>query len=89
KIWLPQSIAPSGLTFYTGNLFPQWRSSLFLGSLREQMLIRLTLDGDTVTGEERISGLGRVRDVREGADGAIYVLSESAGQLFRLTPSTP
>jgi glucose/arabinose dehydrogenase len=89
KIWLPQSIAPSGLTFYTGNLFPQWRSSLFLGSLREQMLIRLTMDGDTVTGEERISGLGRVRDVREGADGAIYVLSESAGQLFRLTPSTP
>jgi glucose/arabinose dehydrogenase len=89
KIWLPQSIAPSGLTFYTGSLFPQWRSSLFLGSLREQMLIRLTLDGDAVTGEERISGLGRVRDVREGADGAIYVLSESAGQLFRLTPSTP
>lgn len=85
KIWLPQSIAPSGLSFYTGTLFPQWRSSLFLGSLREQMLIRLTLDGDTVTSEERISGLGRVRDVREGSDGALYVLSESTGKLFRLT----
>jgi glucose/arabinose dehydrogenase len=86
KIWLPQSIAPSGLTFYTGKLFPQWQSSLFLGSLREQMLIRLTLNGDSVTGEERISGFGRVRDVREGTDGALYVLSESMGKLFRLTP---
>ena len=86
KIWLPQSIAPSGLTFYTGKLFPQWQSSLFLGSLREQMLIRLTLNGDSVTGEERIGGFGRVRDVREGPDGARYVLSESMGKLFRLTP---
>lgn len=86
KIWLPQSIAPSGLTFYTGKLFPQWQSSLFLGSLREQMLIRFTLNGDSVTGEERIGGFGRVRDVREGSDGALYVLSESMGKLFRLTP---
>jgi len=86
KIWLPQSIAPSGLTFYTGKLFPQWQSSVFLGSLREQMLIRLTLNGDSVTGEERIGGFGRVRDVREGSDGALYVLSESMGKLFRLTP---
>lgn len=87
KIWLPQSIAPSGLTFYTGALFPDWRNSLFLGSLREQMLIRLTLSGDTVTAEERIPGFGRVRDVREGSDGAVYVLSESMGKLFRLTPT--
>jgi glucose/arabinose dehydrogenase len=87
KIWLPQSIAPSGLSFYTGNLFPEWRSSLFLGSLREQMLIRLTLKGNSVIGEERISGFGRVRDVREGADGAIYVVSESMGKVFRLTPA--
>lgn len=87
KIWLPQSIAPSGLTFYTGTLFPEWRSSLFLGSLREQMLIRLTLKDDVVTGEERVSGFGRARDVREGSDGALYVLSESMGKLFRLTPS--
>jgi glucose/arabinose dehydrogenase len=87
KIWLPQSIAPSGLTFYTGTLFPEWRSSLFLGSLREQMLIRLTLSGDAVTAEERIEGFGRVRDVREGSDGALYVLSESTGKLFRLTPT--
>jgi len=51
------------------------------------MLIRLSLSGDTVTAEERITGFGRVRDVREGSDGALYVLSESTGKLFRLTPS--
>ncbi len=87
KIWLPQSIAPSGLTFYSGRLFSGWRDSLFLGSMRNQELVRLTLDGDNVTGEERIGGLGRVRDVREGPDGALYVLSESTGRLYRLTPA--
>jgi len=85
KTWIP-SIAPSGLTFYTGSLFPAWRDSLFLGALAGQALVRLTLNGDTVVGEERIAGLGRVRDVREGADGALYVLSESTGKLHRLTP---
>lgn len=87
KIWLPQSIAPSGLTFYNGRLFSGWRNSLFLGAMRTQELVRLTLDGDTVVGEERIGGLGRVRDLREGADGALYVLSESTGRLYRLTPT--
>jgi len=85
KTWIP-SIAPSGLTFYTGALFPAWRDSLFVGALAGQALVRLTLNGDTVIGEERIAGLGRVRDVREGPDGALYVLSESAGKLHRLTP---
>jgi glucose/arabinose dehydrogenase len=87
KVWLPQSIAPSGLTFYGGRLFSGWRNSLFLGAMRTQELVRLTLDGDTVVDEERISGLGRVRDVREGTDGALYVLSESTGRLYRLTPA--
>lgn len=86
KIWLPSSIAPSGLTFYSGSLFTRWRDSLFLGALRTQELVRLTLDGDRVVGEERISGFGRVRDVRAGPDGALYVLSESMGRLYRLTP---
>lgn len=86
KIWLPLSIGPSGLTFYTGTLFPEWRNDLFLGGLRVEELVRLTLDGERVIGEERISGFGRVRDVREGPDGALYVLSESAGRLYRLTP---
>lgn len=86
KMWLPRSIGPFGLTFYTGRLFPQWRDSLFMGALASQELVRLTLNGDVVTAEERIGGFGRVRDVREGADGALYVLSESLGTLSRLTP---
>jgi len=86
KTWIP-SIAPSGLTFYTGALFPAWRDSLFVGALAGQALVRLTLNGDAVIGEERIAGFGRVRDVREGPDGALYVLSESTGKLFRLTPT--
>ena len=86
KIWLPRSIGPSGLTFYTGRLFPEWRDSVFMGALAAQELVRLTLKGDAVTAEERIGGFGRVRDVREGGDGALYVLSESLGTLYRLTP---
>ena len=87
KIWLPQSIGPSGLRFYTGSLFGNWRDSLFMGALRSQELIRLSLNDNTVTGEERIAGFGRVRDVRQGPDGALYVLSESNGRLYRLTPA--
>ena len=87
KVWLPQSIAPSGLSFYSSRLFSGWRNSLFLGAMRTQELVRLTLDGNTVVDEERISGFGRVRDVRESTDGALYVLSESTGQLYRLTPA--
>jgi len=86
KIWLPRSIGPSGLSFYTGRLFPEWRDNLFMGALAAQELVRLTLNGDTVTAEERIGGFGRVRDVREGPDGSLYVLSESLGRLYRLTP---
>jgi glucose/arabinose dehydrogenase len=57
-----------------------------MGALAAQELVRLTLKGDAVTAEERIGGFGRVRDVREGGDGALYVLSESLGTLYRLTP---
>ena len=88
KTWVP-SVAPSGLTFYTGDRFANWRNNAFLGTLREQRLIRLTLDGDRVTGEERIEGLGRIRSVRAGTDGYLYVLSESKNTLFRLAPATP
>ena len=88
KTWVP-SVAPSGLTFYTGERFAQWRSNVFLGTLREQRLIRLTLDGNRVTGEERIEGFGRIRTVRTGPDGFLYVLSESKNTLFRLAPATP
>jgi glucose/arabinose dehydrogenase len=84
--WVPTSIAPSGMTFYTGDAFPKWKGNLFVGALRGQTLVRLVLDGERVVREERIEGTGRTRDVREGPDGLLYVLSESAGALLRVEP---
>lgn len=85
-----KSPAVSGMAFYTGDLFPQWRGDLFLGALMGRSLIRLELDGDKVTHEERLLGeLGqRIRDVRQGPDGALYVLTdEDDGKLLRIAPS--
>ena len=84
--WVP-SIAPSGMAFYTGDRFPGWRGNLFVGALRDQMLVRLTLDGEKVVAEERIlkGVLGRIRDVRTGPDGCLYLLTdESNGVLARI-----
>ena len=89
KHWTP-SIAPSGMAFYTGELFPNWKGSLFVGALAGQMLVRLTLDGETVTGEERLlHGLReRIRDVRMGPDGALYLLTDnSAGRVLKVVPA--
>jgi glucose/arabinose dehydrogenase len=89
--WVP-SIAPSGMAFYTGDRFPRWRGDLFVGALRDQTLVRLKLDGDKVVGEERMlkGALGRIRDVRSGPDGYIYLLTdESDGVLARLEPVAP
>ncbi|HEY0331199.1 MAG TPA: PQQ-dependent sugar dehydrogenase [Rhodopseudomonas sp.] len=89
KYWVP-SIAPSGMAFYTGALFPAWRGSLFTGALAGQMLVRLSLDGDKVSGEERLlHELGeRIRDVRQGPDGALYLLTDNAaGRILRLAPA--
>ena len=86
--WVP-SVAPSGLAFLTSDRYPGWKGSLFMGALRGQMLIRLTLDGDRITGEERLlQDLGRrIRDVRQGPDGWLYVLTDGAdAQLLRLQP---
>lgn len=80
-------IAPSGAQFYTGNAFPAWRGSLFVGSLTDELLVRLTLKDDRVTGEEHLlADRGqRVRDVRQGTDGALYIVTdESDGQLWRV-----
>ena len=82
-------IAPSGAQFYTGDAFPAWKGSLFIGGLREQRLVRLTLDENRVTGEEHLlADRGqRVRDVRQGPDGALYVVTdERNGQLWRIAP---
>ena len=86
--WVP-SIAPSGMAFYEGDRFPRWRGDLFVGALRDQMLVRLKLDGDKVVKEERMlkNAIGRIRDVRSGPDGYLYLLTdESNGVLARLEP---
>jgi aldose sugar dehydrogenase len=87
--WVP-SIAPSGMAFYTGDAFPAWKGSLFVGALAGQRLLRLELEGSGVKHEERLLGdLGeRIRDVRSGPDGLIYLLTDSAnGRLLRLEPT--
>ena len=89
--WIP-SIAPSGMAFYAGDKFPQWRGDLFVGSLKFELLVRLKLDGEKVVKEERLlKGLfGRIRDVRNGPDGYLYLLTdESNGVLARLEPAVP
>ncbi|MCC7485477.1 MAG: PQQ-dependent sugar dehydrogenase [Burkholderiales bacterium] len=89
--WVP-SIAPSGMTFYSGDRFPRWRGQLLIGALRDQSLVRLRLDGERVVREERmLSGsLGRIRDVRTGPDGLVYLLIDSpSGSLVRLEPVGP
>jgi aldose sugar dehydrogenase len=86
--WVP-SIAPSGMAFYTGDKFPNWRGNLLVGALRDEMLVRLELEGEKVVREERMlrDTLGRVRDVRVGPDGFIYLLTdERRGVLARLEP---
>jgi glucose/arabinose dehydrogenase len=83
-------IAPSGMTFYQGDLFPQWKGNLFIGGLASKVLVRLELDGEKVTREERLLGeLGeRLRDVRSGPDGALWLLTDgSSGRLLRVTPA--
>jgi glucose/arabinose dehydrogenase len=80
-------IAPSGLVFYTGDRFPQWKGSVFVGGLRAQMLDRLTLDGTKVVSEEPllVDQHSRIRDVRMGPEGNVYALSDN-GKLFQLSP---
>jgi glucose/arabinose dehydrogenase len=82
-------IAPSGAQFYTGNAFPAWRGSLFVGALREQRLVRLVIKDNRVTGEEHLlTDRGqRIRDVRQGPDGALYVITDQTnGELWKITP---
>ena len=89
KTWVPVSVAPSGMAFLTSDRYPGWQGSLFLGTLRGESLLRLELDGTRVVKEERLLGglNARIRDVRQGPDGWLYVLTDSAdGQLIRLQP---
>ena len=89
--WTP-SIAPSGLAFYDADRFPAWRGNLFAGSLKNEMLVRVELEGDRPVRQERLlTSLGeRIRDVRQGPDGFLYLLTdESRGRLLRLEPAGP
>ena len=83
--WVP-SIGPSGMMFYTGNLFPAWKGNLFVGSMPGQHLVRLVLDGDKVAAEEKLLAdrNWRIREVKQGPDGAIYIFA--GNRLVRLAP---
>ena len=77
NVWVP-SIGISGLMIYTGNRFPEWRGNLFVGGMARQRLARLTLDGQRVTNEETlVPQMGRIRDVRQGPNGDIYLVTDN------------
>jgi glucose/arabinose dehydrogenase len=87
--WTP-SIAPSGLAFYDGDRFPAWRGNLFSGSLKNQMLVRIELQGNRAVHQERLLQTlrERIRDVRQGPDGLVYLLTDNPeGRLLRLEPA--
>lgn len=87
--WSP-SIAPSGMAFYTGEQFPEWEGDLFVGALAGQHLRRVELDGSRVVDQEVLlqGVVGRVRDVRQGPDGSLYILTDAdRGSLYRLAPA--
>ncbi|WP_372998741.1 PQQ-dependent sugar dehydrogenase [Marinobacter sp.] len=86
--WDP-SIAPSGMAFYTGNRFPQWQGDLFVGALKMRKLVRLSIhDGEVTEEEDLLTDLGeRIRDVRMGPDGALWLLTDSPrGKVYRMVP---
>ncbi|MCF7978755.1 MAG: PQQ-dependent sugar dehydrogenase, partial [Chromatiaceae bacterium] len=83
-VWTP-SIAPSGMAFYTGDDFPDWQGDLISGALKFQQLRRTELDGTRVVGEDKLSIGQRVRDVRQGPDGGLYILTDAPnGALIRI-----
>jgi glucose/arabinose dehydrogenase len=85
-VWVP-SIAPSGMAFYTGDKFPNWKGNILIGALRDEMLVRLEINGEKVVREERLikGQIGRIRDVRVGPDGFVYLVTdERDGLVVRL-----
>ena len=87
--WVP-SIATSGLAFYTGDLFPDWKGNAFVGGLMGQHMERLVLDGDKVVAAEMLleDEGKRIRDIRQGPDGALWVLTDDTGEVLRIAPAT-
>lgn len=89
KWWVPVSVAPSGLAFVSSDRYPGWKGSLLIGALRGQALVRLSLEGRRVVGEERLLTRlnARIRDVRQGPDGWVYVVTDGMeGRILRLQP---
>ena len=85
--WVP-SIAPSGLIFYRGSMFPDWQGNALIGGLVSKALIRVAIEEDTAREVERFAMGERIREVEEGADGAIWLLEDGPeGRLLRLTPA--
>ncbi|MEM1116026.1 MAG: PQQ-dependent sugar dehydrogenase [Bacteroidota bacterium] len=84
--WTPV-ISPSGMAFYTGDVFPSWSGDLLISSLSQQGIVRVEIDGEAVTGQEVIELGRRIRDLEEGPDGHVYVLTDGgSGALWRLSP---
>jgi glucose/arabinose dehydrogenase len=89
-IWVP-SIATSGLLIYTGNVFPEWKGSALVGGMAGAQIARVELDGQSADSEETlVKGIGRVRDIRQGPDGHIYIAIDAAGgkSILRMDPVT-
>jgi glucose/arabinose dehydrogenase len=76
------------MAFYTANLFPAWKGNLFVGGHETNDLVRLELNGEKVVAEERLltDKHGTIRDVRQGPDGAIYLLADQRGEILKLVP---
>jgi glucose/arabinose dehydrogenase len=86
--WTPD-IAPAGIAFYTGKLFPAWQGDVFVSALAGKYLIRLVLNGERVIGEQRllVELNTRIRGVNEGPDGALYVMTDgNDGKILKLMP---
>ena len=91
KLWWNPVISPAGLAYYSGDLFPQWKRSLFIGGLSSQALIRVKLDGDNASKADQWDMGARIREVEQGPDGALWLLEDggrgSEGRLLKLTPA--
>lgn len=91
RLWWNPVISPAGLAYYSGDLFPQWKGSLFIGGLSSQALIRVKLDGDNASKADQWDMGARIREVEQGPDGALWLLEDggrgSEGRLLKLTPA--
>jgi len=90
KVWWNPVISPGGLLYYSGDMFPQWKDSLFIGGLSSQSLVRVKLNGDTASKADQWNMGARIREVEQGPDGALWLLEDgergSQGRLLKLTP---